>query len=169
MVICAILCVMKNLNKTIERLIEVISIKNQTVSFAESCTGGRIATAFTAVSGSSAILHGSCVTYANEIKEQWLGVPRQVLIDHGAVSKECVNHMLIGMQKMANSDYTLAVSGIAGPTGGTPTKPVGTVYIGLLTPEKKSIIHHCHFKGDRHQVQEQATHFAIELLEKNVN
>ena len=155
---------MKNLNETIERLIKIISKKNQTVSFAESCTGGRIASAFTAISGSSAILHGSCITYSNEIKEQWLGVPKQILIEHGAVSKECVQHMLTGMQKMAKSDYTLAVSGIAGPTGGTPTKPVGTVYIGLLTPENKSIIHHCLFHGERHEVQDQATRFAIDLF-----
>ena len=160
---------MKNLEKTIEKLIKALSTKNQTVSFAESCTGGRIAAAFTAVSGSSAILHGSCVTYANEIKEQWLDVPKEILENQGAVSKECVEAMLKGMQKMAASDYTLAVSGIAGPTGGTEFKPVGTVYIGLLTPEGKSEVHHCHFDGVRHQVQEQATQFAIELLEKSIN
>ena len=160
---------MKDLEKTVENLIVNLSSKNQTVSFAESCTGGRIAAAFTAVSGSSNILHGSCVTYANEIKEQWLGVPKEVLETKGAVSKECVEYMLKGMQKMASSDYTLAVSGIAGPTGGTEFKPVGTVYIGLLTPDGKSEVHHCLFKGDRHQVQQQASEYAIELLEKNVN
>jgi len=160
---------MKNLEKTVEKLIEILSKRNQTVSFAESCTGGRIAAAFTAVSGSSAILHGSCVTYANEIKEQWLGVPKVILETKGAVSKECVEYMLAGMEKMATSDYTLAVSGIAGPTGGTEFKPVGTVYIGLRRPDGNNEVHHCLFKGERHQVQEQATVFAIELLEKNVN
>ncbi|UFH58704.1 CinA family protein [Sulfurovum mangrovi] len=159
---------MKNLEKSVEDLIEILSSKEQTVSFAESCTGGRIASAFTAVSGSSNILYGSCVTYANKIKEEWLGVPKEILETKGAVSQECVEYMLRGMQKMASSDYTLAVSGIAGPTGGTELKPVGTVYIGLLTPDGNSDIHHCLFKGDRHQVQEQATRFAIELLEKNV-
>jgi nicotinamide-nucleotide amidase len=160
---------MKNLEKTVKNLIEVLSSREQTVSFAESCTGGRIAAAFTAISGSSDILHGSCITYANKIKEAWLGVPREILETKGAVSQECVEYMLKGMQKMASSDYTLAVSGIAGPTGGTELKPIGTVYIGLLTPDGKSDVHHCLFKGDRHQVQEQATSFAIELLEKNVN
>ena len=159
---------MKNLEKAVEDLIEILSSREQTVSFAESCTGGRIASAFTAVSGSSNILYGSCVTYANKIKEEWLGVPKEILETKGAVSQECVEYMLRGMQKMASSDYTLAVSGIAGPTGGTELKPVGTVYIGLLTPDGNSDIHHCLFKGDRHQVQEQATRFAIELLEKNV-
>lgn len=159
---------MEKLEKTVEKLIEILSMRNQTVSFAESCTGGRIASAFTAVSGSSAILHGSCVTYANRIKEEWLGVPREILETKGAVSKECVEYMLAGMEKMAVSDYTLAVSGIAGPTGGTEFKPVGTVYIGLRTPAGKNEVHHCLFKGERHQVQEQATAFAIELLEKNL-
>lgn len=160
---------MKNLEKTVKKLIEILSKRDQTVSFAESCTGGRIAAAFTAVSGSSTILHGSCVTYANEIKEQWLGVPKVILGTKGAVSKECVEYMLAGMERMASSDYTLAVSGIAGPTGGTEFKPVGTVYVGLRTPDGKNEVHHCLFKGERHQVQEQATAFAIELLEKNVN
>ncbi|MBD3790608.1 MAG: CinA family protein [Campylobacterales bacterium] len=160
---------MKNLEKTVKKLIEILSKRDQTVSFAESCTGGRIAAAFTAVSGSSTILHGSCVTYANEIKEQWLGVPKVILETKGAVSKECVEYMLAGMERMASSDYTLAVSGIAGPTGGTEFKPVGTVYVGLRTPDGKNEVHHCLFKGERHQVQEQATAFAIELLEKNVN
>lgn len=160
---------MKNVEKIVENLIENLSAKKQTVSFAESCTGGRIAAAFTAVSGSSNILHGSCVTYANKIKEEWLGVPKEILETKGAVSKECVEYMLRGMEKMAASDYTLAVSGIAGPTGGTAFKPVGTVYIGLRTPDGSNEIHHCLFKGERHQVQEQATAFAIELLEKNIN
>lgn len=160
---------MKNVEKIVENLIKTLSKRSQTVSFAESCTGGRIAAAFTAVSGSSAILHGSCVTYANEIKEQWLGVPREILETKGAVSHECVEYMLRGMEKMADSDYTLAVSGIAGPTGGTEFKPVGTVYIGVRTPDGKNEVHHCLFKGDRHQVQDQATSFAIELLAEKIN
>jgi len=160
---------MEKIEKIIENLIEILSERKQTVSFAESCTGGRIAAAFTAVSGSSAILHGSCVTYANEIKEQWLGVPKEILETKGAVSQECVEYMLEGMEKMADSNYTLAVSGIAGPTGGTELKPVGTVYIGLRTPDGKNEVHYCLFKGDRHQVQDQATSFAIELLAKNIN
>jgi nicotinamide-nucleotide amidase len=160
---------MEKIEKIIENLIEILSERKQTVSFAESCTGGRIAAAFTAVSGSSAILHGSCVTYANRIKEEWLGVPREILETKGAVSQECVEYMLEGMEKMADSDYTLAVSGIAGPTGGTELKPVGTVYIGVRTPDGKNEVHYCLFKGDRHQVQDQATSFAIELLAKNIN
>lgn len=164
-----ILLLMENLKQTIEELIRQLAENKQTVSFAESCTGGRIAAAMTSVSGSSEVLHGSCVTYSNEIKEKWLGVPTDILETKGAVSRECVEHMLTGMEKMAGSDYTLAVSGIAGPTGGTKRKPVGTVFIGIRTPDDKSEIHHCLFEGDRNTIQDQATAFALGLLQKKLN
>jgi len=151
----------------IEKIIQKLTEQKQTITFAESCTGGRIAAAFTAVSGASNILNGSCVTYSNEIKHQWLGVELSVLENYGAVSKECVSQMLDGIQKMAQSDYAIAVSGIAGPTGGTELKPVGTVYIGILTPRNKEIIH-CHFEGNRGEVQEQSVRFAIERLSQIV-
>ena len=146
-----------------EKIIHKLAEENKSVTFAESCTGGRIAAAFTAVSGASAVLNGSCVTYSNEIKHRWLGVEQDVLERYGAVSEECVSQMLDGIVKMAEADYSLAVSGIAGPTGGTPLKPVGTVYIGILTPESKEI-HHCLFKGEREAVQQQSVAFAIEKL-----
>ena len=147
----------------IEKIIQKLTDQQQTISFAESCTGGRIAAALTAVSGASNVLNGSCVTYSNEIKHQWLGVELDVLENYGAVSKECVSQMLDGIQKMAQCDYAIAVSGIAGPTGGTESKPVGTVYIGILTPQNKEIVH-CHFKGNREDVQERSVRFAIEKL-----
>ena len=156
---------MKNNHKTIEQIIQKLSKQQQTISFAESCTGGRIAAAFTAVSGASSILHGSCVTYSNDIKHLWLGVENSILEEFGAVSEICVSQMLDGIKKMANSDYAIAASGIAGPTGGTTFKPVGTVYIGILTPSNKEIFH-CLFKGSREEVQEQATQFSIDKLAK---
>ncbi|RRS31731.1 MAG: hypothetical protein P794_03260 [Epsilonproteobacteria bacterium (ex Lamellibrachia satsuma)] len=154
---------MKNIYKLTEEIIQKLTEQQQTITFAESCTGGRIAAAFTSISGASNVLKGSCVTYSNEIKHKWLGVETEILENFGAVSKECVSQMLDGIQKMAQSDYAIAVSGIAGPTGGTEFKPVGTVYIGILTPKDKKI-HHCLFKGNREEVQEQSTLFAIEKL-----
>jgi len=151
----------------VENIIQKLTEQKQTLSFAESCTGGRIAAAFTAVSGASNILNGSCVTYSNKIKHQWLGVEVGVLEKYGAVSKECVSQMLDGIQKMAQSDYAIAVSGIAGPTGGTEFKPVGTVYIGILSPQNQEIFH-CHFKGNREEVQERSTQFAIEKLSQSL-
>lgn len=159
---------MKDLKPIIEKMITKLSAENQTVSFAESCTGGRIAAAITSVSGSSAILRGSTITYANEIKTAWLGVPESTLETKGAVSQECVQAMLTGMQKMVSSDYTLAVSGIAGPTGGSECKPVGTVYIGIMTPDGVQEVKHCLFKGNREEVQNQATAFSIGLLQKKL-
>jgi nicotinamide-nucleotide amidase len=154
---------MKNIQNTVEKIIQQLTKEQQTISFAESCTGGRIAAAFTAISGASEVLHGSCVTYSNDIKHLWLGVSNEVLENHGAVSQPCVAQMLDGIQKLAGSDYAIAVSGIAGPTGGTELKPVGTVYIGLQTPFSQEVFH-CNFNGPREAVQEQSTVFAIEKL-----
>ncbi len=159
---------MKNINNLVEKIILKLTEQKQTVSFAESCTGGRIAAEFTAISGASAILEGSCVTYSNEIKHLWLGVETEVLEQYGAVSSQCVSQMLEGIQKFARSDYAIAVSGIAGPTGGSELKPVGTVYIGLKTPSSQEIFH-CNFSGLREAVQEQSTVFAIKKLGEILN
>jgi nicotinamide-nucleotide amidase len=159
---------MKNIKELTENIIKELTAREETVTFAESCTGGRIAAAFTAISGASNILNGSCVTYSNEIKHQWLGVENEILERYGAVSEACVLQMLDGIMKMADADYAIAVSGIAGPTGGTALKPVGTVYIGIQTPQKKEI-YHCLFKGNREEVQEQSVAFAIEKLHELLN
>jgi len=155
-------------NNTKQNTIEIINTlkeKNQTITFAESCTGGRVASAFTAISGASAVLNGSVISYANEIKSEWLGVKKETLIKYGAVSKACVEEMLKGILKMASADYAIAVSGIAGPTGGTDGKPVGTVYLGVIYKDKIIVEHHL-FKGDREAVQEQAKDASISLLKK---
>jgi nicotinamide-nucleotide amidase len=157
-------------NQTKQNTIEIINIlkaNNQTISFAESCTGGRIASAFTAISGASSVFNGSVVSYANEIKSAWLGVSEQTLLEHGAVSKECVKEMLLGIHKVADADHAIAVSGIAGPTGGTKEKPVGTVYLGILN-QHGMVVERYLFEGDRESVQIQATQRAIELLKKNL-
>jgi len=147
----------------VEKIIKKLASQNQTISFAESCTGGRIAAAFTSISGASAVLDGSVVTYSNAIKHTWLGVDNEVLEKFGAVSSQCVTQMLEGIKNLSGADYTLAVSGIAGPTGGTEEKPVGTVYIGLQTPFSQEIFQ-CFFHGKREYVQEQSTAFAIEKI-----
>ena len=158
---------MKNITKqnTIE-IINLLKEKNKTITFAESCTGGRIASAFTAISGASSVLNGSVVSYANEIKSAWLGVKEETLVEYGAVSQECVEEMLKGILKMASADYAIAVSGIAGPTGGSDEKPVGTVYIGVATEEESNVKLYL-FKGNREEIQEQATAKSILLL-KNI-
>ncbi len=133
------------------------------VTFAESCTGGLIASSLTKISGSSNCFDGSVVSYANEIKENWLGVSHDTLKHYGAVSEQTVKEMLLGAIDIAKADYAIAVSGIAGPTGGTPNKPVGTVYIGV-SDTKKLHVEQFHFKGDRNYIQQQAMMNAIRMF-----
>lgn len=106
----------------------------RTISTAESCTGGLVAKRLTDVSGSSAYLLQGFVTYSNEAKHKLLGVPMTLIEQHGAVSVEVVRAMAEGCRRVSGTDYGIGVTGIAGPTGGTPEKPVGLVYIGLAGP-----------------------------------
>ncbi len=155
--------------QTKQNTIDIIALlkeRNQTITFAESCTGGAIVSEFTAIAGVSSVLMGSCVTYANEIKSQWLGVKEDTLLKKGAVSQECVEEMLLGIVKMSHADCAIAVSGIAGPTGGTAEKPVGTVFLGLYYNDRTIVEHHL-FHGNREEVQKQAKERAIALL-KNI-
>lgn len=122
--------------------------KNKTMSTAESCTGGYIAQLITAMPGASAFYKGSVISYANEVKENLLGVSRQLLDEHGAVSEEVVIAMLKGNLKAIRSDYGIAVSGIMGPDGGTAEKPVGTVWIAVGNTEKQST-QQLHFRFNR--------------------
>lgn len=134
-----------------------------TVSCAESCTGGGLAATFTEVSGSSAWFNLSWVTYSNEAKHRQLGVPERILTDFGAVSAQTVVAMADGAAKHANAEVAVAISGIAGPGGGTTEKPVGLVWFGFhLNGETIAIDKH--FTGDRKEVREQAVRFAIAYL-----
>lgn len=109
--------------------------KNSTIATAESCTGGRLAAALNAQPGSSVFYLGSVVAYANEVKEQVLGVEHDTLVEHGAVSEQTVRQMAEGIRRLMHTDFAIATSGIAGPDGGTEEKPVGTVWIAWATPE----------------------------------
>jgi len=144
-------------------LIHRLSNAQKSVTFAESCTGGRIASKLTSEAGSSAIFKGSLVTYSNALKAGWLGVEKEVLEKYGAVSRECVEQMLTGAKEIAGADYALAVSGIAGPGGGTPQKPVGTVVIGAKS-DTHTIVETLRFEGDRNYIQEQSVLYAYKLL-----
>ena len=123
-------------DKPLEAILgELLKQKNSTIATAESCTGGRLAAALNAQSGSSEYYMGSVVAYANEVKEQVLGVEHDTLINHGAVSEQTVREMAEGVRRLMHTDYAIATSGIAGPTGGTEDKPVGTVWIAWATPQ----------------------------------
>jgi nicotinamide-nucleotide amidase len=122
-------------NDTIESVVgQLLRQKGMTLSTAESCTGGNIAQLVTSIAGSSDYFKGSVVAYSNEIKEKMLGVPHQTLVDHGAVSEQTVIAMAEGIRERFDTDYSIAVSGIAGPGGGSDEKPVGTTWIAVATP-----------------------------------
>jgi nicotinamide-nucleotide amidase len=122
---------------TLEKVVGKMLLENKcTLSVAESCTGGEISHLITSVPGSSSYFKGSVTAYANEIKASILNVPDSLIREYGAVSKEVVEAMARGVQKLMKTDFSIATSGIAGPDGGTPEKPVGTTWIAIATPER---------------------------------
>ena len=142
---------------------KLLQEKHCTLATAESCTGGLLAAALTDVPGISAVYEGSVVAYQNRVKEHLLDVPHEVLVRHGAVSVECANAMASGVRKLLHTDYALSTTGIAGPGGGTPEKPVGTVCFGIAAPDGVRSVRR-HFDGNREEVRTQAVHFALRLL-----
>ncbi|WP_395344589.1 CinA family protein [Ningiella sp. W23] len=137
--------------------------KNATVCTVESCTGGGIAFAITDVAGSSAWINQSWVTYSNHAKHDLVGVNMQTLEQHGAVSEEVVREMAEGGRKAAHADYSVAVSGIAGPSGGSADKPVGLVHFAIASEE--SVIHFKRiFSGNRQEIRDKAIIHALEKL-----
>jgi nicotinamide-nucleotide amidase len=133
------------------------------VTAAESCTGGWIAKALTDVAGSSAWFERGYVTYSNDAKREMLAVPAATLAVHGAVSDAVVRAMAAGARAAAQADCAIAVSGVAGPGGGTPTKPVGTVWFAWETPAGVWT-RHAVFDGDRENVRRQAVAMALDGL-----
>jgi nicotinamide-nucleotide amidase len=138
------------------------------LAIAESCTGGLIQNLFTDNSGSSNYFAGGVVSYSNDGKRKLLGVKESTLKNFGAVSEEAVQEMLKGVRSLFDVDYAIAVSGIAGPTGGTKEKPVGLVYIGVNI-EGELLVERFNFSGDRLQVKQQSAENAIYLLLRNLS
>ena len=150
----------------VSRLAELARNHDRIIATAESCTGGLIAAAFTDLSGSSEWFDRGFVTYSNEAKQQMLGVRQETLLHHGAVSEATVLEMAQGALQQSNASLAVSVSGVAGPTGGSAEKPVGTVWIACASAAKKSksVAQHHLFAGDRQQVRERAVEKAIDLL-----
>jgi len=150
-----------------EKVGSLLLNKNLTVSTAESCTGGKIASLITSVPGSSAWFKGSVVAYDNSIKTGMLGVDPEIIRKQGAVSEETAAAMASGVRRLTGTDFAVAVTGIAGPTGGTPEKPVGTVWIaiasgrGIITEKQR-------FADDRLINISRSAHSALNLLRKQI-
>jgi nicotinamide-nucleotide amidase len=153
---------------TMIELQTLLRANNQTITTAESCTGGLIASMITKISGSSDIFNGSIVTYSNKIKNQELNVKNETLEKFGAVSIEVVNEMLNGVISKFDANFAIAISGIAGPNGGTKNKPVGTVVIGISDSNNHKIVNIYNFKGSREDIQIQAAKVALREIYKFV-
>ena len=136
-----------------------------TLALAESCTGGLLASMFTKHPGASAFLERGGVTYANSAKMGWLGVPQQVLEQHGAVSEQCAKAMASGLRYTSKTDLAIAITGVAGPDGGSPEKPVGTVYIAMATEDAVHVKRY-QFSGNRNQVQHMSAYMALEWIRR---
>ena len=130
------------------KILTLMQERRWTISAAESCTGGLFMGALTEISGSSAIVNGGVICYSNEIKEEWVGVKAETLKQFGAVSEETGHELAQGIRERMKSTLGIGITGIAGPGGGTPDKPVGLVYIGLATPDGVQV-ERCEFDQDR--------------------
>ncbi len=129
----------QNLDKTAENVVKLLEQKHETIATAESCTGGILSAYLTSVDGASAVFECGLCTYANRIKEMLLHVPHEILQRYGAVSMQTAIAMTQGIRELTDADLCVSVTGLAGPQGGTPEKPVGTVFVGFCYQGKQSV------------------------------
>jgi competence/damage-inducible protein CinA-like protein len=147
-----------------EKVVELLTRHGRTLALAESCTGGGISSELVGVPGVSAVLKQALVTYSNQAKIDLLAVPGELIAEHGAVSQQCATAMARGLRSSAQADINLSVTGIAGPDGGTPAKPVGTVHFSVAGPEDliESEVHR--FGGPRNWVRDRAISHALWMI-----
>jgi nicotinamide-nucleotide amidase len=151
-----------------ESVITLLINKRMTIAVAESCTGGYLAHRITNVSGASAAFLAGYITYSNQSKVDSCGVDPELISKHGAVSEEVAGAMAEGARKMANTNFALATTGIAGPSGGTKSKPVGTVFVALASNEGPTIARHFFFPDDRRTFKELVSQAGLEMLRQQL-
>jgi nicotinamide-nucleotide amidase len=144
-------------------VLEALRSKHQRLGVAESCTGGMVAERITAIPGASDTFIGGVVAYADAVKTERLSVPVETITVHGAVSEQTVRAMAEGAQRLFAVDCSVAVTGIAGPSGGTPEKPVGTVWLAARVAGDTRAVGRV-FPGDRDEIRERAAQAALDLL-----
>ena len=153
-----------NDEKMEEVVVRLLKDRKKTLAVAESCTGGMLSSLVVNVPGASEVFIGGVVAYSNDLKKHILGVREDTLKKHGAVSEECVQEMTEGLKKLTGADICVSISGIAGPSGGTPEKPVGTVFIDIF--EHEHITMRYNFTGDRNMIRTRSAMMALENLRK---
>lgn len=151
-----------------EKIVAKLIEKGYTVTTAESCTGGLLAGRILNVSGASAVYNEGHITYSNEAKERLLGVAHDTLGQYGAVSRQTASEMAEGAARVAKANIGLSTTGIAGPGGGTPEKPVGLVYVGCSINGDVTV-EECRFKGNREENRKAAVEEALQLLWRNLS
>ena len=154
------------MDKDIKKIITKLKKKNINLSVAESCTGGMLAQIITSVSGASQVFSFGIVTYSNQSKIKYLKVPYKIIKNNGAVSEECCRSMLLNLAKISKAKLNLAITGIAGPNGGTKQKPVGLVYIGIKKNEKIEITKYLFLKKSRENIRKNSVIKSLELIKK---
>ena len=148
-----------------EDLIKFLITHKLTIATAESCTGGLISKRITDIPGSSQAFIGGVVSYSNEMKKRWLGVSQTTLVNYGAVSGETVEEMVNGIKNETRADIGVAVSGIAGPSGGTKEKPVGTVFIGVAYKNHREI-RKFKFDGARDEIRNKCADEVLTIIQQ---
>ena len=149
--------------KLAEKLVNLAASKSKTIATAESCTGGMIASNITAIPGSSLVFERGFITYSYESKSEILGVDANLIKRLGAVSKEVAIAMAIGALKKSNADISISITGIAGPSGGTQSKPIGLVHFAIYQNNTINS-YEMHFSGDRQDIRTFASQFALQKL-----
>jgi competence/damage-inducible protein CinA-like protein len=147
-----------------ERVGAALLGRGETLAVAESCTGGLLGARLTTRAGASAWFRGGVIAYDDEVKRDLLGVPEEILVRHGAVSAECARAMAEGARRAVGADWALSVTGVAGPGGGTPEKPVGLVYLGLAGPGGAGEVREERMRGDRERIRERSVAVSLHLL-----
>lgn len=155
-------------NILLQELLNLLRSRKLTIGFAESCTGGLLSATLTSLAGVSDVYMGSVVSYSYEAKMDLLGVSASTLKNEGAVSESVARQMAQGARKQLKVDIAVAITGIAGPTGGTPDKPVGTVCFAVGGPGLAESAIRKHFSGNRAEVQEASVRFALEYVISNL-
>jgi nicotinamide-nucleotide amidase len=145
------------------RIGRILRERRMRIAVAESCTGGHISNRITNIQGASDYFDMGFVTYSNDSKELYLFVPEEVIAEKGAVSSEVAKAMAEGLREATRADIALSVTGIAGPGGGTPEKPVGTVFVGLAS-KNGTFVNRFLFSGDRISIKEQTSEASLKLV-----